>query len=251
MLWTSSTVLQSLATSRANRSLTSCINDQLLIGSFNHLHKTSYVLFIFDLDDTLLDTLSGITEALNFTLKRFKHPPVARDYVSTIVNDGELLFMEEALQVEDPVLVARASEIFRERYLSDCYAEPFVGVPELLTALVAARKKIAVVSNKPHPIAEKQLRLANLVSYIDVFKSDDGSMRLKPCPDAIEQVLRETGAAAPGSLMIGDSCVDIKAGQAAHVLTCSVTYGYTDRNVLSQAGPDFLVDDIRDLGRML
>ena len=47
--------------------------------------------------------------------------------------------------------------------------------------------------------------------------------------------------------MVGDSKADIDAGRAAGVKTCGCLYGMGERQKLIDAGPDFLIEDIKDI----
>jgi len=202
------------------------------------------------LDGTLIDSIEGITKSVNFTLKEYKHPPVGKEYVSTIVNKGDVYLLASALRTQDKVMIEAAIKTFRDYYFNNCYAVLYEGVSKMLKTLFELQKKMAVISNKPYLIAERQLQLTGLIKYINILKADDGNIKLKPHPDSIEQILKETGSNKNETLIIGDSCVDIIAGKTAGVLTCGVTYGNTNRETLMKAFPDFLIDDIRQLVKM-
>ena len=136
--------------------------------------------FIFDLDGTLIDSIDGIANSVNFALKEFKHAPVSKEYVSTIVNRGDIYLLSSAMQTQDRLMIDAAIKIFRDYYFENCYAVPYEGVIEVLKILSESQKKMAVISNKPYMIAERQLLLTGLTEYINILKADDGSIKLKP-----------------------------------------------------------------------
>ena len=47
--------------------------------------------------------------------------------------------------------------------------------------------------------------------------------------------------------MVGDGTTDVRAGRAAGITTCAVTYGYRAEEELRQAGPDHLVHAFADI----
>jgi phosphoglycolate phosphatase-like HAD superfamily hydrolase len=50
--------------------------------------------------------------------------------------------------------------------------------------------------------------------------------------------------------MVGDSDTDVLTGRNAGVWTCGVTYGFGAQE-LEEAGPDLLLEDLRDLPPIL
>ena len=52
---------------------------------------------------------------------------------------------------------------------------------------------------------------------------------------------------ADGSIYVGDSPFDIQAGAAAGMATAAVAWGVFGREALLAAGPDFWLDEPRDL----
>jgi phosphoglycolate phosphatase-like HAD superfamily hydrolase len=55
---------------------------------------------------------------------------------------------------------------------------------------------------------------------------------------------------AEKTLMVGDSETDVLTGRNAGVWTCGVTYGF-GAQALEEAGPDLLLQDLRDLPLIL
>jgi len=55
---------------------------------------------------------------------------------------------------------------------------------------------------------------------------------------------------AEKTLMVGDSETDVLTGRNAGVWTCGVTYGFGPK-ALEEAGPDLLLQDLRDLPPIL
>jgi phosphoglycolate phosphatase-like HAD superfamily hydrolase len=47
--------------------------------------------------------------------------------------------------------------------------------------------------------------------------------------------------------MIGDGVNDIKAGLAAGVHTCAVTYGFSQKTKIVELNPEYIVDKIQDI----
>jgi phosphoglycolate phosphatase len=58
--------------------------------------------------------------------------------------------------------------------------------------------------------------------------------------------MEEAGVSAAGTVIVGDSEVDVRTGRNAGALTAGVTYGF-DREGLRRVPPDLLLDRLEDL----
>ena len=63
--------------------------------------------------------------------------------------------------------------------------------------------------------------------------------------------MRRLGCKPDETLMVGDSVLDIRMGIAASCHTCGVTYGSNPREVLSEAGAEYLVDDFAEVAKII
>ena len=111
-----------------------------------------YKAVLFDMDGTLLDTLSDMHAAVNHILACHGWQTRSREEVRAFVGNGARRLMERAVppEVTGDALEAVLTE-YRDWYQShNCVATaPYPGIPALLRTLAAAGVRIAVVSNKP------------------------------------------------------------------------------------------------------
>ncbi|HTM76494.1 MAG TPA: HAD hydrolase-like protein, partial [Devosia sp.] len=63
----------------------------------------------------------------------------------------------------------------------------------------------------------------------------------------IERAMRETGAAAGETVMIGDTTFDIEMGKAAGAKAIAVSWGYHEPDELMAAGADTLIERFDEL----
>jgi phosphoglycolate phosphatase len=85
--------------------------------------------------------------------------------------------------------------------------------------------------------------------FFEIYGGDSFSLK-KPDPIGIRTLMSDSSTPAGQTLMVGDSDTDVQTGRNAGVWTCGVTYGFAPE-ALRKAGPDLLLDDLRDLPRML
>ncbi|AWN39211.1 HAD family hydrolase [Methylobacterium radiodurans] len=113
---------------------------------------------------------------------------------------------------------------------------PFPGVPEMLAALAADGRALAVLSSNSRANVERVLgpesagRVAHYACGASVF-GKAGRLR---------KLLRRAGVAAAETLCIGDELRDLEAARAVGCAFGAVGWGYTTAEALRAAGPDLL-----------
>ncbi len=204
-----------------------------------------YKTVIFDLDGTLLDTLSDLTTAVNAALSAYGLPQRNRDEVRGFVGNGIAKLMERAIgQTQYPHFDGVLSA-FKEYYGAHCQDEtkPYAGIISLLQTLQNAGVKTAVVSNKAD-FAVKLLAEGYFKGLLleAVGENEAAGVRKKPAPDSLFAVMQKLDAAPSEVVYVGDSEVDIQTAQNAGVDCISVTWGFKDRAFLLENGAKRLID---------
>ena len=129
----------------------------------------------------------------------------------------------------------------------------YEGIPEMLGKLRSAGKKLAVATSKPWVFAEPILAHFRLDGYFDeVIGSELDGTRVKK-GEVIEEAVRRFGAEASPekAVMVGDRKHDIIGAKENGILSVGVTYGYGGYEELSQAGADWIVNTVEELGELL
>ncbi len=185
----------------------------------------------FDLDGTLVDSAGGIAHALNVALREEGLPPFAPATVRGWIGDGPDALIARALATpglrHGDGLAARLRHGFDAATLAAPMAgsSVFDGISATLAEL-GRRRPLAVVTNKPTPLARAVLRDAGL---LDVFVSVHGADTLaqrKPSPALLADAAARLGVAPRHLLMVGDAAPDIAAALAAGSLVAWAGWGY-------------------------
>ena len=69
--------------------------------------------------------------------------------------------------------------------------------------------------------------------------------------DLIQKVLRLAGANPHEAIVIGDRALDILVAKALNITTVAAQYGFSSREELAQAQPDYTVENIDQLHALL
>ena len=110
-----------------------------------------------------------------------------------------------------------------------------------------SNKKNTILSNKPVVFIEKILGAINFLSPFDSILGGDSLSEQKPNPIGLQFLMKKYNCPAEKVLMIGDNAIDVETGKRAGVITCGVTYGLGNPNLLRDSKPNFLIDNLSDL----
>lgn len=206
-------------------------------------------LLIFDLDGTLVDTIEDITASVNYTLTRLGRPPLPRDRVRQYVGDGVEMLLTRALG-ERTELLADAVGVYKVHHSRNLVVRSrlYPGVREILEHFKAVSK--AVISNKALEFVQPLLESLGIAGSFRMVLGADAGLPLKPAPDALLHIMESLGAPKELTVMVGDGTTDMKAGRAAGVTTCAVTYGFRSVEELRAVGPDHVIHALSDLMKL-
>lgn len=198
---------------------------------------------LFDLDGTLIESLSDLVTAVNKTMTHYGYPAKTREEVRMAIGSGAFRLIADLLPEKDQEKVPQVLETYR-KYYADCCQEqtrPYEGIVEALEQL---RKKypIAIVSNKPDPAVKLLCRQY----FGDVYAlGESPDCPRKPAPDMLQRAMADIGVDT--CIYVGDSDVDVLTAKNAGVPCLSVLWGYRDRACIEAAGGTTFCDDTAKL----
>lgn len=208
-----------------------------------------YESYIFDLDGTLLNTLGDLAASCNYALRACSMPEHSVDDVRRFVGNGVRLLMTRAIQGgESNPRFNEAYDIFRKHYLRHSLdtTAPYPGIEEMIAALNANGKHIAVVSNKFYE-ATRELVAHFFGSEIKVAIGERPDIRKKPAPDTVNEALQQLGVSRSTAVYIGDSDVDIDTARNCGMPCISVLWGFRDKDFLLEHGATTLVSSPKEI----
>lgn len=203
-----------------------------------------YMIAIFDLDGTILNTLEDLADSTNYALKTCGYPERTMDEVRQFVGNGIRKLMERAVPEETPVEeIDRVHETFTAHYKVHCAdkTRPYDGIMELLQNLKKDGCKLAVVSNKAD-YGVQELCKQYFDGIFDFAVGEREGIRKKPAPDSVNEVLKTLGCSRDRAVYIGDSDVDIQTAANAQMDHIIVEWGFRDVPFLIAKGAKVLVE---------
>ena len=165
-----------------------------------------YKAILFDMDGTLLDTLTDMEDAVNHILSVHGWPLRTTEEVRAFVGNGARRLMERAVppEVTNGDFEAVLTE-YRDWYQThNCVATaPYPGIPALLAALAKAGIKTAVVSNKPDRTT--RTLAARFFPELDGAMGQREGIASKPAPAAKPDGDPSKGPYAPPIALEGEA----------------------------------------------
>lgn len=206
---------------------------------------------MFDIDGTLLDTLTDIANATNAVLLAHRLPPHPVQDYREFVGDGVTMLLRRALpdQRRDEATLASCLRVMETEYLRHLNqtARPYPGIPELLASLRGRGLRLAVLSNKPDQFAARCVTEYFGKDMFDPILGLSSARPRKPDPAGAFEIAAAWEIPPSRILYVGDSGTDMETASKAGMMPIGVEWGYRSRVELLGAGARRLLSDPADL----
>ena len=229
-----------------------------------------YVLF--DLDGTLTDPKLGITTCVQYALKSFgiieENLDNLEPFIGPPLIDSFMQFYgftkEQAIKAQDK---------YRERFSVIGWQENemYPGMDTLLKSLSDKGIKLAVASSKPEVFVEKILSHFGIRGYFTAAVGSELDGRRIRKDEVVLEALCRLGVSTEeeaerylkdghfttdhqmhsSCAMVGDRKFDVEGAKAMNLVSVAVTYGYAQGDELQLAKPDYIVDTVEELQKVL
>lgn len=213
----------------------------------------NYQNILFDLDGTLTDPGLGITNSVQYALKRCGITVSDRNelykFIGPPLKESFEVFFGFSDKDSD-----RAVEYYREYYRDKGIYENklYDGIEELLQYLKEKGKTIILATSKPEEFAVEILKYFHIEKYFNCIAGAtmDGS-RVKKA-DVIRYALDKCGITdTSSSVMVGDREHDVLGAAQLGIDSIGVLFGYGSREELKNAGATYIVETVEDIGNQI
>jgi 2-phosphoglycolate phosphatase len=204
---------------------------------------------VFDLDGTLVDSFSAISESLNHARLKFGMPPLPATEVRHHVGRGLEVLIEELIGAQR---IEPGVRLFRERY-AEVFRRRTSALPGALDSLRVLRRhgyRLSVASNKPARFGEPILEALGMRPLLDAVQGPDLAGTTKPEPTMLRNCLSAMGLPARQGLYVGDMVLDVKTAACAGLPVVLVGGGASDETELRATGERYL-DSVSELVDLL
>jgi len=204
---------------------------------------------LFDVDGTLIDTNELIIASFLHTFDRHLPGQYKREDVIEFIGPTLIQTFSEIApdQVDEMITTYRSFNLEQH----DVMIQEYIGTVEAVSELKRAGYKLGAVTSKQHDVALRGLKLQGLDQYFDCIVGSDHVKNPKPDPEPIYKALKSLGVEPEQAMMVGDRHHDILAGRNAGTLSVGVSWTLQGREYLEQYQPDFIIDEMTDLLKIL
>lgn len=201
---------------------------------------------LFDLDGTLLDTLTTITYYCNLSLENFGFETIDKEECKYMVGSGAKKLVERMLEKIGEYNEQNYHKVYK--YYMENYdanpsylTEPYDGICDMLAELKQMGIKVGVISNKPHFATTEVCKEKIDASLTDCVRGQIEGVKIKPDPEGPMAVLETLGADGAECVYIGDTSVDMHTGKNIGAYTVGVSWGFRSTEELRASGADAII----------
>lgn len=206
----------------------------------------------FDFDGTLIDTNEIIVKCLNHLSMKYNGRKLDDNELTGILGKPLEVQMKEICESRYEELTLDYKSMYRS--LRDEMTTEFEGISDMLKTIHENGVKVAIISNKGTSGINHGIDKFALSDYIDYVVSSEDVIKKKPDPEGIYKAMSYLGLGENDKVdivFVGDSIHDIECGKNADLKTILVGWTIMDKNILLNAGPDYVVEDSEELKKII
>lgn len=213
-------------------------------------------LVVFDFDGTLVDFIHAFGIALEeFSTARqmpYDLAKMSAGYIDPYKYD---LGWGLPLDQQKPLHDALMDYILEETIQNKRFIPPlFDGAKSVLDEL-AQSYDFAVVTARDRPTLQAIMDYHQIKSYFPAVRTlccvHERGYKIKPAPDALHCLLRDTKHKVEDVVVIGDTTADIDMANAAGAKSIAAGWGLHPRERIMQSNPSAWADHVSDLPRLI
>ncbi len=124
------------------------------------------------------------------------------------------------------------------------------GIKEVIEKL-SKKYILAIVSTNHKEIIEHQLEDYGILKFFKPIIGNGDIFKIKPHPEALLKCLEELKLSNKEVIYIGDMVSDTETSRNANIKIISVTWGWSSKEELKKAKPDWIVDNPKELHKVI
>ena len=214
-----------------------------------------YDAIVFDFDGTLASSEEDVWESVDYAAKAVggQIPKWFRSDSSHLSLSEKEIFEAIIPRISSQKLLLFQQELTKHyRHLNVfAYTELYPGMENLLQSLQFRKIPCYIVTMKPLEPLEKILASKGWDQYFANWISPDSKPGQFSSKGEMIRKLKEMFPAHSAPIYIGDTFSDIQAAKMNGMDSMGVLYGDGDGELLRKEKPDYLVEDVKTMTRIL
>ncbi len=206
---------------------------------------------VFDLDGTLVNSLTDLAQSVNKGLVKAGLEEKPLENFNRYVGNGREIMIKRAMGsfAEDEEKLDVVREVFNSEYKIHCNDNTLAydGCAEMLKMLDEKGIKTAVLSNKPDEFVGRILKKVYPEHNFAEAWGKKPEYKIKPDGEALLAILDRHKISKDECIYIGDSDVDVYTAQNSGVKMAGVEWGFRGREELLRTGAPFVASTPKEL----
>ena len=211
-----------------------------------------FPLVVMDCDGTLVDSQAAICAIMEecFTFHGLSAPEAAavRRMVGLQLDEAMARLLGSPCSTTPQELSETYRQVATRVRAAGKFTEPlYPGAREAMQHLSEEGCVLGVATGKSLRGLRETLAGHGMSHLFTTLQTSDLGFG-KPHPEMLLRAMRETGAEAARTVMVGDTTYDMEMARAAGTYAIGVGWGYHDVEALTAAGAHRIIHDYADLG---
>ncbi len=204
---------------------------------------------IFDMDGTIVDSVTGITASMNFTLKTFNRPQTDEPTVARLLGIPLARKFVELLGDLDESEADRFCAIYHDHYRRTCTQSTRLlpGVEPAVRNIADRSIPMAVATTKTREFTRLILDSLGCADLFPAIVGFEDVTHPKPHAEPLLTAAKLIGLPPADCVYVGDTPIDIMAAHAARMPSIGVCTGAYTHDELSRAGADWVFNSVGDI----
>ena len=205
-----------------------------------------FKVVLFDLDGTLLYTLTDVADAMNEALVHFGFSPHPVDEYKYFIGESVETEAQRVLpeSARDPEFVRKVA-VYSEEIYDKCWGDnthPYPGIPELLTELQHRGLSLVILSNKNDRFTKVMVKKLLPDWQFKIVQGALPDVPLKPDPTMALQIVKKLRIPREQFLYLGDTSTDMQTAVGAGMFPVGCIWGYRTAEELLSTGAKVLIN---------
>ncbi|HBD05892.1 MAG TPA: hypothetical protein DCY93_00580, partial [Firmicutes bacterium] len=207
---------------------------------------------IFDLDGTLLDTLSDLANAVNHTLIAHGKEPYELEEYKNFIGRGSKQLLKSAFNTDDDKFIEDIYNEYLEYYKAHVKdkTKAYRGIKSALTNFYNLGYHLFVLTNKPQELADKLMKSFFPSVKFDAIISSASRFKPKPDPESLLYILTTYKIDPKDAIFFGDSNYDMEIAKKCNIpYRAGCLYGYQNEEALVSSGATKILKNGYEISR--
>ena len=204
-----------------------------------------YKAIIFDLDGTLLNSLTDIADSVNIVLEKYNFPIHSINDYKLFIGNGIEKLIERALpdnisNDDFEKYLTEIKSIYEKNQINKTKA--YDGILEMLKTLNKKSVSINILSNKPIDFTKMVVNHFLKEIKFDNVLGARKNIPKKPNPQAVLEIIKNLKLNKKEVLYVGDTGTDMKTAKNAELTSIGVLWGFRDEKELKENGANYIIN---------